>query len=61
MYGDSFEVCEYSDVIEVDHMPIHGARAAKVKAFGFFFKDELVLPECNNPSKLIDEYKPSSR
>lgn len=58
MYGDVFEVCEYTDVIETEHTTKHGRKYIRVKTFGFFFKEALVVPECDNPDELIKEYSP---
>lgn len=55
-YGDSFEVCEYRDIIETAHTALYNQKYVKVKTFGYFFGDELVIPECDGPDDLIKEY-----
>jgi len=58
LYGNSFEICEYRDVVATEHTTMLGRKYVKVETFGFFFKEALVIPECNNPNDLIKEYAP---
>jgi len=58
IYGDTFEICEYDDVIETEHTSIHGRKYIKVKTYCFFLGETLVIPECDDPNKLLREYSP---
>ena len=54
-YGIPVE--EYTDVVKLDHTFIYG-RVRSTKTYGFFVKDSIIIPECDNPEILIREYKP---
>jgi len=56
IYGDSFEVFEYTDVARVTHTSRHGNRFMKVASIIFFIKNAVVIPECDSPGKFIEEY-----
>jgi hypothetical protein len=55
-YG-GFPVEEYTDVLELEHGYYYMERWMRTKAYAFFIKDAIVIPECNNPEKLIEEYR----
>jgi len=60
IYGELFEVEEYSDVLRLEHTTLWPGRGKYVTraAYAFFIRDSMVIPECDNPDQLIKEYGP---
>jgi len=59
-YGDSFEVQEYSDVLKLEHMTfsVNKRKLVSRTTYAFFIKDSIIIPECDTPDRLIEEYRP---
>lgn len=52
------EACEYTDVLELDHTYPYEGKIRTVKTYGFFIKEVLFIPECDNPEEILKEYSP---
>ncbi|MEM2045446.1 MAG: hypothetical protein QXO20_04620 [Candidatus Bathyarchaeia archaeon] len=52
IYGELFEVEEYSDVLRLEHTTLWPGRGKYVTraAYAFFIRDSMVIPECDNPT-----------
>jgi hypothetical protein len=58
-YGGAFDVCEYNDVLMLKHTTISGKRKIVEKeTCAFFIGEAMIIPECDDPDKLIMEYRP---
>jgi len=57
-YGDVFEVTEYTDVVKTVHTSLTGRKFERVETTCFFVEECLVIPESDEPQRLIEEYAP---
>jgi len=59
-YSDlEIPVEEYRNVLVLHHCFMHSetGKIRETETYGFFIKDSLGIPECDEPAKLIEEYK----
>jgi hypothetical protein len=57
-YGDAFSVHEYDDVLMLKHSTVRGGRVIQRLTCAFFIGEAMIIPECDSPDKLIEEYRP---
>jgi hypothetical protein len=57
-YGKAFNIFEYNDVLTMKHTTFSEGRFVEKDVCAMFIGNAMVIPESDNPDKLIEEYRP---
>jgi hypothetical protein len=57
-YGKAFNIFEYNDVLMMKHTTFSEGRFVEKDVCAMFIGNAMVIPESDNPDKLIEEYRP---
>ena len=57
IYGEKVVAEEYSDFVESKHTLMVNNRITTAPTFAYFIKDTVLIPESDNASELVEQYK----